>query len=322
MKAIFLLPLAISTFLMTGCKQKKTLANELEGKVKKETVGVTAKVTGRIIQLLVHEGDVVVQGQVLARIDVPEAEARKLQAQGAYASAKAQYAMARRGATANERAQANAALEAARDQAELAGKSFTRIKNMYRDSLISAQQYDEMRAKYQLANAQVKGTQAKRDEVDGAVRAERIQMAYGDMLRAEGALKEVQAAIREKAIVAPQAMTIESISLHEGELAPAGYTLLSGYDNRRTYLRFTVGEKGVAHFVKGRVYTVKLPYAANRTLKSRLVSIKEMNSYASRTNSYPTYELGEASYELKLVPIETKELDQLLANQTVLLPLN
>ena len=322
MKAHILPAVAISLLTLAGCQSKQTLTSDLEGKVKKETVGVSAKVTGRIVQLLVKEGDVVTKGQILARIDVPEAEAKLLQAQGAYTSAKAQYQMALHGATPNERRQADAALAAAREQAALAEKSLGRVQNMYRDSLISAQQYDEMSAKYQSAKAQLTGTQAKRDEVDGTVRAERVRMAYGDMLRAEGALKEVQAAIREKAIVAPQAMTIESISLHEGELAPAGYTVLSGYDNSRTYLRFTVSEKEVARFAKGNEYSVKLPFAANQTVAAKLVTVKELNSYASRTSSYPTYELGEATYELKLVPTDPLQQDKLLSNQTVLLPNN
>lgn len=313
--------LAFSTLLLASCQHDQPLNTALEGKVKKETVSVTAKVTGRITQLLVKEGDVVEKGQPLARIDVPEAEAKLLQAKGAFTSAQAQYQMALRGATTNERKQADAAVLAAREQAELAEKSFNRVRNMYRDSLISAQQFDEMQTKYQSAKAQLTGTQAKRDEVDGAVRAERIRMAYGDMLRAEGALKEVQAAIQEKVIVAPQTMTIETISVHEGELAPAGYAVLSGYNNSRTYLRFTVSEKEVGTFAKGQQYTVKLPYA-DQTVPARLLTIKELNSYASRTSSYPSYELGEATYELKLLPTDSAAQTKLLANQTVLLPRN
>ncbi|KAB7730860.1 biotin/lipoyl-binding protein [Rudanella paleaurantiibacter] len=320
MKPHFLPILTLSTLWLTSCQPDQPRTNELEGKVKKETVGVTAKVPGRITQLLVKEGDVVTKGQILARIDIPEAEAKLLQAQGAFTSAKAQYQMALRGATPNERRQADAALTAAREQADLAEKSFKRVQHMYQDSLISAQQYDEMQAKYGSARAQLNGTQAKRDEVDGRIRAERIRMAYGDMLRAEGALKEVQAAIREKVIVAPQAMTIESISLHEGELAPAGYTVMTGYDNTRTYLRFTVSEKEVGPFKKGEVYTVRLPYAPNQSVTARLVTVKELSAYAARTTSYPTYELGEATYELKLVPTDPSQQDNLLSNQTVLLP--
>ncbi|MBO0930207.1 HlyD family secretion protein [Fibrella aquatilis] len=322
MKLNVFVSMAISTLLLSACQKDKPLATDaIEGKVKKETVSVTAKVTGRITKLLVSEGDVVHKGQPIASIDIPEAEAKLLQAQGAYTSAKAQYQMARNGATTNERRQADAAASAANDQYALAEKSFARIKNMYRDSLISAQQYDEMLTKYQSAKAQRTGTLAKRDEVDGNVRAERVQMAYGDMLRAEGALKEVQSALREKVIVAAQDMTIESISLHEGELAPAGYAVATGYAAGRTYLRFTVSEKAVGAFVKGQTYSVKMPYN-NKTIEAKLLTIKELNSYASRTSSYPTYELGEASYELKLMPVNPADQAALLTNQTVMLTAN
>jgi len=321
MKTNLLAVLSLGTLLLASCQNEQPLSDAIEGKVKKETVSVTAKVTGRITKVLVQEGDKVYKGQPVASIDIPEAEAKLLQAQGAYTSAKAQYEMARNGATANERKQADAAAAAAGDQYALAEKSFARIKNMYRDSLISAQQYDEMLTKYQSAKAQLSGTQAKRDEVDGQVRAERIRMAYGDMLRAEGVLKEVQAALREKVIVAAQDMTIETISLHEGELAPAGYAVATGYADGQTYLRFTVSEKEVGKFVKGNTYAAKLPYG-DKTLQAKLVPIKELSSYASRTSSYPNYELGEATYELKLNPIAPADQASLLTNQTVLLSAN
>jgi hypothetical protein len=87
---------------------------------------------------------------------------------------------------------------------------------MVKDSLVPQQQYDEVFAKYQGAKSQMIAVDAEIADVKNGVRIEQQTMALGQKDRAQGALEEVQVAEKERYIIAPQDMKIESITLKLG----------------------------------------------------------------------------------------------------------
>ncbi len=303
-----------------SCGNKTESYNDkFEGKVKREVISIAPKIAGRISVLNVKEGDTVNLGDTLAVIDIPDIEAKYEQTQGAVISANAQYEMSLNGATVYERQQILEKYNAAKEQFILAEKSFIRIKNMADDSLISQQKYDEVYELYQAASAQLKAVESQKKDIENGVRKEKIKMAEGDKKKAEGANDEANSALAEKYIIAPSNMVIETITLHKGELALAGYTFFTGYNTDDVYFRFTLGEKSLSQFTKGLVYKVCIPYQKNKTIEAKLVSVKDLGGYAKKTASYPTYELGEATYELKFVPVNKEETINLYTNMTILL---
>ncbi|MFT3737622.1 MAG: biotin/lipoyl-binding protein [Breznakibacter sp.] len=287
-----------------------------DGKVKRETISLAPKYAGRITKILIKEGDVANQGDTLAILDIPEVEAKKQQAEGALQAATWQYNMAAKGATKEQKEQVEAAYQAAQEQYVLAEKSLARVRNLYNDSLVSPQAYDEVLTKFQLARAQYDAAQAKRQEVLGGVRHEQIQMALGQKHQAEGAVQEASVVMAERFVIAPKQMSIETIALHEGELALPGYNLIIGYDPTTTWFRFTVGESVVNQFKKGETYTVVSTFG-NLTIQAKLTAVNELARYGTRTSSYPNHQPSETVYELKLVPINAAEVGDLFTNFSV-----
>lgn len=316
MKNIYLL--LFIAVLVTSCNSKSE-SQGISGKVKRDALTLVSKYPGRIIESYVEEGQIVNKGDTLILLDVPEIEAKKAQAEGAVNSARAQYEMALKGATSDELAQVTAKLEAAMEQYHFAEKSYDRVNAMHQDSLISDQKYDEVYMKYQGAKAQYEGVQAKYNQVKSGVRNEKIRMAMGTYERAKGALQEAMVAYNERYITAPKHMSIETIALKEGELALPGYGIITGYQLGSTYFRFTVPESKISAFTKGDTYQVNSPFTKT-SYEGKLVSIKQLTRYADITSAFPEYELGEAIYELKLVPVDQKKAESLYANITVLLP--
>jgi len=304
--------------VIIGCSPKAQFKNKTVGKFKKETLAIAPKIPGRIMKIFVHEGDVVKAGDTLAMIDLPEVEAKMIQAQGACLSAKAQYEMAKNGATRFDRQQMNAKLDAAKEQFNYAEKSFRRIKAMMADSLITPQKYDETFEKYSAAKAQLDAVTSMKSDIDYGVRPEKVQMALGDFKRAEGVLAETKVAYTEKYIIAPKGMSIESISLKAGELLLPGYNLITGYETDGSWFRVTVAEKQIMSYKIGQEYSVMI-VANNKSVRCKLVSVKQLANYADKTSSYANYEMGESVYELKLVPVNPEEVKDLYANITVIL---
>jgi HlyD family secretion protein len=309
-----LILVVIFSFTSCGSRDQQKV---LEGKIKRETISLAPKLAGRILKIYVHESDVVRPGDTLALLDIPEVQAKVQQAEGAYFAASSQYEMAKNGATKDQKEQVMAMYNAAKEQFEFAEKSLKRVKNMYDDSLVSPQAYDELYNKYNMARLQLEAAKAKKQEVTGGLRDEQVRMAQGQKNQASGAVNEAHTAYKERYMIAPKEMIIETIALHEGELALPGYNLFVGYDLNSTFFRFTVSESSVSKFKTGSTYEITLPFKENEIIKAKLVSIIELAKYANKTSSYPNYQLGETVYELKFSPTAT-ETKQYVSNFTVL----
>lgn len=303
---------------LAACHNKSEVSGLIQGKVERDELAVVGKIAGRIDKILVSEGDFVKKGDTLAVLDIPEVEAKKAQAQGAVKSAEAQYDMSVRGATANQLKQLNAKKAALNEQYQFARKSLQRLEAMVKDSLIPQQQYDEVFAKYQGAQAQLIAVDAEIADVKNGVRLEQQTMALGQQDRALGALQEVKVAEKERYILAPQDMQIETITLKLGELALPGYTLFKGVLANTAYFRFTIPESALKSYEKGKTVTVTVPYKET-AVKGTVQNVKQIGAYANIATAYPDYDLQDPLYELVVKPAGQDEVKNLLTKSTVTL---
>src|SRR5690625_6525711 len=92
--------------------------------------------------------------------------------------------MARNGATQNQLRQLRAKQSGLMEQFEFARKSYERAQLMFKDSLMSPQNFDEIFAKYKGAKAQLDAVNAEMDEVLKGTRHEQLGMAEGQIGRA------------------------------------------------------------------------------------------------------------------------------------------
>ena len=315
-KAIHILFLSI---IAISCNKPKN-DNLIQGKIENDQIAVVSKIPGKIIKILVKEGDFAKKGDTLAILDIPEVDAKKSQAEGAVVSAKAQYSMALKGATDNQIKQLEAKKMGLKEQYEFAKKSIDRLSNMLKDSLVSQQTFDEAFAKYQGAEAQYNAVIAELDDAKKGARIEQQTMALGQQDRAYGALQEVETANKERYIIAPQDMSIETITLSLGELALPGYTLFNGYINNSTYFRFTVQESQLFNFKKGQEITVNIPHSEKK-IKGKITTIKQLAAYGNIATAYPDYEIQESLFEIKISPINMAESKDLITKTTVTISL-
>ena len=306
-----------STLSLVACKNDNP--DQLtEGKTKKEIVSFAPKVTGRILKIYVEEGQTVKAGDTLAMLDVPEVSAKIAQAKGATAAATAQAQMAKNGATADQLRQLKAKQKGLAEQFEFAQKSYKRASNMFKDSLMSPQSYDEIFAKYQGAKAQLDAVNAELHDVEIGTRIEKIEMALGQEDQARGVLQEANVAYSERYIIATNDMEIETISLNVGELATAGYALFNGYIPNTTYFRFTIPESKISKYNKGMTVNMKSTYG-NQEFSGKVVSIKQLTKYADITTAFPDYQPEDAVYEIKVIPTDRAKVNNILVNSSVTL---
>lgn len=307
----------ISLLVLASCNNEQEIT-PYRGKVKFETISVSSKLAGRINKLYVNEGDEVQKGDTLAFLDIPEINAKMIQADGAMKAARGQLDMAKVGATNDQLIQIQGQLDAAKAELQFASESYSRLDNMFRDSLITRQQLDEVNMKLQMAKAQVAALEARRREAGKSVRTEQLDQAQGQLERARGAKEEVLVASDERYLMAPANMTIETISLREGELLSPGYSLVNGYKKNSLYFRFTVNESRIYDFKVGSELVMINPYTKEE-ITGKLTYIKQLPQYAEITSTAPVYDLSESVYELKVIPTSNLSESTFYSNATILL---
>ena len=287
----------IALLTLQACSNQEPITDP-RGKVKFETITVSSKLAGRVSALYVNEGDIVQKGDTLALLDIPEVHAKMMQADGAITAATGQLDMANKGATSDQLAQIDGQIKAAVAQLNFANESYSRLDNMYKDSLISLQQLEEVKMKREMATAQVSALQAKRTEISKSARREQLDQAKGLLDRALGAKEEVLTAEREQYLIAPADMSIETISLQEGELLTPGYALFNGYKTSSVYFRFTIPESKIYAYKVGQSMSVDNPYI-DQKIPGKIVSIKLLESFSTLLlKIIPTIDVSEQSFYL------------------------
>ncbi|MGJ1431507.1 HlyD family secretion protein [Sphingobacterium spiritivorum] len=317
------LPSLVLVLAFGACKnENKNSDHIIEGKIERDQLSIVTKVPGKIEKILVSEGQHVRKGDTLIMLEIPEVTAKEEQAKGALDAAEAQYEMARKGATDGQLKQLNAKVAGLKEQLDFAEKSLNRLSNLLRDSLVPQQKYDEVYAKYQGAKNQYIAAQAELSDVRNGARVEQQRMALGQKERALGAVNEVSIAAKERFLIAPQDMTVESINLKVGELALAGYAIVNGYLDETTYFRFTLTEKKMAALRQGAEVNVRIPYKDNQVVKGSVSYIKALNSYANIATAYPDFDQQESLFEIKVVPTDKNAARELLTKSNATLDIS
>ena len=103
----------------------------IQGEAEATEYRVSGKVTGRIDDIYVREGQSVQKGDTIAHIDSPEVRAKLAQADAAKAAASAQSLKARNGARTEQIQGAYQLYQQALVQEDVMKKSFERVQKLY-----------------------------------------------------------------------------------------------------------------------------------------------------------------------------------------------
>ena len=156
---------------------------EAVGTVRAKTTSVIAsQVLGAVVRMNVREGDVVRAGQTLVEIDNRDARSQSQKAQAGVREARGALDEVDKNIRAGE--SAKTAAEASRN---LASATFNRYKNLLERGSVSRQEFDEVKARHEVAEAEVQRAdrllqsyQAKRRQVQA-----KIEQAGADVSSAE-----------------------------------------------------------------------------------------------------------------------------------------
>lgn len=182
-----------------------------------QTVNLSPKNPGVLVELLVEQGDRVRQGQLIARMENDAVQAQLQQAQARVARAEARLAQLRAGNRPEEISQAEARVQQAAAQVRqaearlnLAQERVQRNEILANEGAISQDQLDEIRSEAETARANVAQAQATLQEAQRSLelqrsgsRQEEIAAAAAELAEARGNLRQIEVQNQDTYIYAP-----------------------------------------------------------------------------------------------------------------------
>lgn len=276
----------------------------ITGLVESHQVDVSSKIPGRLKKIFVHEGDKVNIGDTLAIIESKELEAKLKQAKGALEAANAKYRMALNGARDEEKEAAMNLYLQAKSQYEYVSKTYNRFKELYKENVISLQEFDEIEFKYNAAKARMEAAKAKYDMALKGAREEEISAARGLVTQAENAYNEVLAYYDELVIKSPISGEVTDIYADIGELINSGYPVFSILPENDRYVILHVREDEMQNISKGKIFKATIRALGNKELSLKVNYISPLGDFADwkPTNRKGDFDLK--TFEVHLVPID------------------
>jgi HlyD family secretion protein len=243
------------------------------GTIEATQVDVSVKITGRILQRLVKEGDRVTRGQVLVRLDDSElaADVRRLDA--ALRSAQSTLRDLQKGARPQEVEDARAAVSSAEATRTMTERDYQRTEQLFKQNLIAAQDVDRGRQTYEVAKAQERSARERLALLLEGSRPDQIDAARWQVTQAESALAQARSRLRETVVVSPIEGVVLRKNLEAGETATPGVPILTLVDPKDVWLRAYVPETEMGRLKIGDPATLHVDAFPNRVFTGRLIEI-------------------------------------------------
>lgn len=276
-------------------------AEILQATVEAPEIRISAKIPGRVENIHVKEGQTVSQNDEIFSLTSPELAAKRAQALALIEAKQALKERAKRGARNEELQMAKDNVTRAKTNAELAQKSLTRVQNLFNDGLVSAQNLDEASAAATSATFAHQSAQQRYQMAQNGTESELIAAAESDLRAAKGVLAEVDAALAETKIISRYAGMVSQVLIHEGEIAPAGFPVVTLTDMSQAYLRFHIREDRLQDFKLDKVFSAYFPgLDQHHELKV---------SYVSVLGDYATWRASKAGdYDLRTFEVQAKPI--------------
>jgi RND family efflux transporter MFP subunit len=227
--------------------QRATVPDYLEavGTVRAaQTSQIASQMMGNIVEVRAHEGDHVSHGQVLAVIDDAQPRAGLERATAAEAAAQQN-------------------VTAAETDFHLAEATFKRYQGLYEKKSVSPQEFDEVKARFE-------GAQARRD------------MGRSAQSQAQAALAQAHTQLEYSRVRAPLDGVVTEKKVDAGTLASPGMTLFTVEDPRRYRLEAAVDEGDLGLVRTGQAVQVRID-ALNSDLTGKVVQIVPAADISTRS---------------------------------------
>ncbi|MGK8436790.1 HlyD family secretion protein [Ectopseudomonas hydrolytica] len=220
------------------------------GRIEATEIDIASKHGGRLLEVLVDEGDFVEKGQLLARMDSESllAQLRQAKAQERQAANAIQTALANVALRESEKLSAEALIAQRQAEVDVATKRHRRIAILVTRGAMTDQQLDDAFAAMQSARAAFNASQAQSHAAQAAIAAARSQVVEAEsaMEASAASVARLDTEIADCLLKAPISGRVQYRISQPGEVLSPGGKVLNVVDLTDVYMTFFLpaGEAG------------------------------------------------------------------------------
>lgn len=303
--------------LLFGCAPKDDGFVHLNGRLEAPMVDLAPKVAGRVVEVLVREGDRVKSGDLLVKLDLGdtalsvERDARGLK------SAEAKFQDLQAGSRTAEIAQAESDLADKRAGAELARKELERQEALLSKKVGTQRDTDTARTSLERAVANVRMAADRLQLLREGFRRGQTEQARFDVDRAKTVLKQSETVAREAEIRAPADGVVLHRMAEPGLLLGAGQPALTMAFADRLYVRTFIPETKLGRVRQGQPATVSVDAFPGKNFSAKITEIspdaeftpKPVETQSERVNLVYAAKVDlDAGWKEPLVPGQPAEV--------------
>ena len=257
------------------------------GRIEATEVDVATKLPGRIVDVLVEEGEFVKAGQVLARMQVQtlnaqrdEALAHRQQALQAVAGAEAQVALRE-----SDRAAMDAVVVQRETELDAARRRLTRSEMMAEAGSLTPQQLDDDRARVRSAEAALTASRAQVDAARAAIAAARAQVtgARSAVRAASATIARIDADLGDCELRAPRDGRVQYRVAEPGEVVGAGGKILNLVDLTDVHMTFFLPETAAGRVAIGSEVRIVLDAAPELVVPAKVSFVAATAQFTPKT---------------------------------------
>ena len=268
------------------------------GRIEATEIDVDTKLAGRVVSIMVEEGDFVKIGQPLAQmqIDVLEAQRNEARAQSQQAVTEVASAEAQVAARKSDTVAAQATVLERESEQDAAQRRLNRTATLSGQGAVALQVFDDDRAHVRTANAAVSTAQARVTAAQAAIKAAQAQVAGANsgVTAAEATVARIDADIKDSLLRSPRDGRVQYRVAQTGEVLAAGGKVLNLVDLGDVYMTFFLPETVVGKVELGSEVHLILDTAPQYVIPAQV-------SYVASTAQFTPKTVETASERQKLM---------------------
>lgn len=275
-----------------------------QGQMEGRVISVASTVPGRVKEVLVQAGEKVKAGQVVARMHLPEIEAKVMEARARDRAALAQRSMVYEGLRPQEKEAARAEWERAAAVADLDRKTYARIAALFRDGLVSRERYDQARAQMLASGDQATSAREGYNLARAGARSQQKTIASAETSEAEADLNAATSLADNMELTAPHAGEVDKVILVSGEPAGAGFPVLTIVNLDEQWATFNIREEQLPGISIGHVIQARVPALGRSGIGFEVYYISPRASYATWRSTREDSGYDMKTFEVRARPLE------------------
>jgi HlyD family secretion protein len=270
-------------YLFTRDKKEENDFIKVSGNIETTEVDVGFKISGRIVSLLLQEGDWVENGKILAKLDDEDLRHRFELAKATLNSAQAKLNKLLAGSRPEELREAEAALHQAQFDLENKQAHYERMKVLFEGHVIPKETLDNAEAVYKIAKATVQRATENYKLVKEGPRKEDIEDAKAQVEQARASLKLAETQLSYTVLNSPLSGVVLVKSSEMGEVVNPGTSIITLADLENVWLKAYIPETDLSKVKWGQEVIVTTDLRPKKEYKGKISFISSQAEFTPKS---------------------------------------